>query len=156
MRACIVIVWSWCLLLSPFWRACCFTVVVSGSSFRTPALSVSPACAAMALPTASPSSREWTDYVLQLSTGPGGLLKHLHGVFLYPDTWSQHPKYRSRGGKSKVYVTHSILRGAPWEEEGWTMCERHRGEQSQTMVLARLTGCTAWPTAMTACAGPSF
>ena len=82
-----------------------------------------------------------------MSTGPGGLLKHLHGVFLYPDTWSEHPKYRSRGEKSKVYVTHSIPRGAPWEEEGWTLCERPRGEQSKTVILARLTGCTAWPTA---------
>ncbi len=27
------------------------------------------------------------------------------------------------------------------------MCERPRGEQSKTVILARLTGCTAWPAA---------
>ena len=99
------------------------------------------------MPPPTPFSREWADYVLQISAGSGGLLKHLHGMMLYPDTWSEHPKYRSQGEKSKVHVAHSIPRDAPWEEEGWTLCERPRGEQSKTVILARLTGCTAWPTA---------
>ncbi len=41
-------------------------------------------------------------------------------------------------GKNKVHVTHSMPRGAPWEEEGWTLCERPWGEQSKPVILARL------------------
>jgi hypothetical protein len=92
------------------------------------------------------SSREWTDYVLQINSSPTGPLKRLHGLWLRPSPKSTQPLYRTGGGPSVLYVHFGIpdIDGS-YKGDGWTLSERPHGQSQQATILATLPIGQNWP-----------
>ena len=107
-----------------------------------------PRCGDMAAPPPRAMlSREWTDYVLQISSSPAGPLSRLHGLWLTPNPKSTRPLYRTVGGPSILYVHSGIPDSdGTYKGDGWTLSERPHGQSQQATILATLPIGQKWPT----------